>query len=163
MPDLPCRRKALTYGDLTEVDMRRRTFLGIGTGAVAAASTLAGRPASAARSATTGGPVAPGGLAGGGVACHVVVAGDGSGDFTGIQAAVDAAPAGNGVPFVIGVRPGTYLGRVVVGADRPLVTMVGLGRRPHDVVIADDRANGTPNPAGGTWGTTGSASVTVDG
>ena len=131
--------------------MRRRTFLGITTGAVAATSTLAGRGASAS-------PARPGSFA-----PHVVVAADGSGDFAGIQEAVNAAPAGSASAFVIGVRPGTYAGRVVIAADRPLVTIAGLGRRPQDVVIADDRANGTPNPAGGTWGTTGSASVTVDG
>jgi pectinesterase len=143
--------------------MRRRTFLGITTGAVAAATTLTGRAASAAPNATGGDPVTLGDLAASGSACHVIVASDGSGDFAGIQEAVDATPAGSESPSVIGVRPGTYMGRVVIGADRPPITLVGLGRRPHDVVIADDRANGTPNPAGGTWGTTGSASVTVDG
>ncbi|WP_250034442.1 pectinesterase family protein [Paractinoplanes maris] len=125
--------------------MRRRTFLGITTGAVASVSALSGRAASAAPA---------------GHRADVVVAADGSGDFTSVQEAVDAA---DGSPFVIGVRPGTYRGRVVVPADRPFVTVAGLGRRPQDVVIADDRANGTPHPDGGTWGTSGSASVTVDG
>ncbi|MGK5682081.1 pectinesterase family protein [Actinoplanes sp. URMC 104] len=121
------------------------------------ASTFGGRAASASS-------LAPAGIGhlGEGVE-RVVVAADGSGDFTTVQQAVDAVPAGNPVPFVIAVRPGTYTGRVVIPADRPTITMLGLGRNPRDVVIADDRANGTPNPAGGTWGTSGSASVTVDG
>jgi pectinesterase len=98
----------------------------------------------------------PGDLAG----CPVlVVAADGSGDFATVQAAVGAAPAGT----VIGVRPGTYLGAVAVPAAKPSLVLIGLGRRPSDVVVADDRANGTPRPGGGTWGTSGSASVTVDG
>ncbi|MBU2668341.1 pectin esterase [Actinoplanes bogorensis] len=116
--------------------MRRRTFLGVSTGAITAASLIGGRPVSA----TARRP-------------RVVV----GRDFATVQEAVDAGGA------VIGVLPGTYRGKVVIPSDRPGVSIVGLGRRPEDVVIADDRANGTPNPAGGTWGTTGSASVTVDG
>ncbi|MDY7088996.1 MAG: pectinesterase family protein [Actinomycetota bacterium] len=158
--------------------MRRRTFLGASAGAATVASLFGGRAVSASAGSAndlsgasgvggatvnnTGGDGAGAG-GGGGSGRRVVVASDGSGDFAGIQEAVDAVPAGNSAPFVIAVRPGTYTGRVVIPADRPLITMVGLGRRPADVVIADDRANGTPNPDGGTWGTTGSASVTVDG
>ncbi len=133
--------------------MRRRTFLGVSTGVITVASAFGGRAASA----STG----PGDRFDS--ARRIVVAADGSGDHASIQAAVDAVPPGNAAPFVIAVRPGTYMGRVVVPPDRPLITLLGLGRRPADVMIADDRANGTPNPAGGTWGTTGSASVTVDG
>ncbi|GIH02952.1 pectinesterase [Rhizocola hellebori] len=93
---------------------------------------------------------------------RIVVAADGSGDVTTIQAAVDAVPAGNSEPFAILVKPGLYHGRVVIPADRSHLVLVGLGRNPADVIITDDRANGTPNPAGGTWGTSGSASVTID-
>src|SRR5689334_2797553 len=82
---------------------------------------------------------------------RLVVAADGSGDHTTVQAAIDAVPSGNTERFVIGVRPGTYLGQVIVPAGKPFVELTGLGRRPHDVVIADDRANGTPKPGGGTW------------
>jgi pectinesterase len=86
------------------------------------------------------------------------------GDFPTVQAAIDAAPAASETPVVIGVRPGLYSGPVIVPATKPNLRLVGLGRRPSDVVIADDRANGTPKPDGtGTWGTSGSASVTVDG
>jgi pectinesterase len=91
------------------------------------------------------------------------VAADGSGDFTTIQAAVDAVPPGNATRFTIDVAPGTYHGQVIIPADRPNILLRGRGRRPDQVVITDDRANGTPRPEGGTWGTSGSASVTVDG
>ncbi|MET0424997.1 MAG: pectinesterase family protein [Actinoplanes sp.] len=93
----------------------------------------------------------------------LTVAADGSGDVASIQAAIDAVPVGNTTPFVIGVRPGTYHGQVIVPATKPLIELRGLGRRPEDVVIADDRANGTLKPDGTPWGTSGSASVTIDG
>jgi pectinesterase len=92
-----------------------------------------------------------------------VIAADGSGDFASVQAAIDAVPDGNTTPLTIAVRPGTYLGRVAVPAGKPLITLTGLGHDPSDVVIADDRANGTRKPDGTTWGTSGSASVTIDG
>ncbi|MBG0565025.1 pectinesterase family protein [Actinoplanes aureus] len=127
--------------------MRRRTFLHLSTSisAVAATGLVGARPALA------------------GPRPRLIVAADGTGDHTGVQAAVDAVPSGNTEPFVIGVRPGTYLGQVIIPADKPYIELRGLGRRPADVVIADDRANGTPKPGGGTWGTSGSASVTIDG
>jgi len=92
-----------------------------------------------------------------------VVSLDGHGDFTGVQAAIDAVPSGNTAPFVIAIRPGTYPGQVIVPADKPFITLRGLGRQPSDVVITDDRANGTLKPDGTPWGTSGSASVTVSG
>ncbi|MFI6072276.1 pectinesterase family protein [Actinoplanes sp. NPDC051343] len=83
-----------------------------------------------------------------------------NGDFPTVQAAIDAVPPGG----TIVVRPGVYRGQVIVPAAKSGVRLIGLGRRPADVVIADDRANGTEKPDGsGTWGTTGSASVTIDG
>ncbi|MEV6302310.1 pectinesterase family protein [Actinoplanes sp. NPDC051861] len=127
--------------------MRRRTFLHLSTSISAvAASGLIARPAAAS-----------------GPRPQLIVAADGSGDHATIQAAVDAVPSGNTSRFVIGVRPGTYLGQVIIPKDRPFIELRGLGRGPSDVVIADDRANGTPKPDGGTWGTSGSASVTIDG
>jgi pectinesterase len=94
---------------------------------------------------------------------RITVAADGNGDVTGIQAAVDAVPAGNGTRFTIDVRPGVYAGRVVVPADKPHILLRGRGARPGQVIITDARANGTPRPDGGAWGTSGSATVTVDG
>lgn len=92
-----------------------------------------------------------------------VVALDGSGDYTTIQAAIDAVPAGNAEPYVIAIRPGTYQGQVIVPADKPFVTLRGLGLQPSDVVITDNRASGTLKPDGSPWGTSGSATVTVSG
>jgi pectinesterase len=113
--------------------MRRRTFLRVSAGAVAVTALPAHR-------------------------CRTVAA-DGTGDHLTVQAAIDAVPAGD--PVTIAVRPGTYPGQVIVPAGKPPITLQGLGRRPDDVVIADDRANGTLKPDGTPWGTSGSASVTV--
>jgi pectin methylesterase-like acyl-CoA thioesterase len=47
--------------------------------------------------------------------------------------------------------------------NKPFVTMVGLGNGPADVVITFDNASGTMRPDGTTFGTGGSASVTITG
>lgn len=93
----------------------------------------------------------------------VVVAPDGSGDATTVQEAVDLAPTGSTGRVEILLRPGTYSGRVDVDAAHPNLTFVGATGDPRDVVITDDRAAGTPKPEGGTWGTSGSATVTISG
>jgi pectinesterase len=93
---------------------------------------------------------------------RIIVAGDGSGDVTTIQAAVDAVAPGNSEPISILVKPGRYHGQVIIPRDKPLLDFIGLGRDPADVEVTDDRANGTPKPGGGTWGTSGSASITID-
>ncbi len=151
----------------------RRTVLAAGLGtlgalalpgsALAAFGSAGAGPGDGSAGAGQGfDPDAGGGRGRPGAGRRIVVAADGSGDVATIQAAVDAVPAGNSEPFAILVRPGRYHGRVVIPADRSHLMLVGLGRDPQDVVITDDRANGTPNPAGGTWGTSGSASVTID-
>ena len=94
----------------------------------------------------------------------VTVSADGRGDFTTVQAAIDAAPEGATRPWVIAVRPGEYHELVHVPATKPFLSLVGTGRRAQDVVISYDNANGTAKPDGsGTYGTSGSASVTLDG
>lgn len=96
------------------------------------------------------------------VVADVVVAADGSGDARTVQEGVDLAPAGAD-RVVVRIEPGVYRGPVVVGPDKTGLALVGATGDPDDVVIVDDRANGTPRPGGGTWGTAGSATVTVAG
>lgn len=123
--------------------MRRRHFLGVAAGAGVALAYPNRAFASLPVTSTPG--------------CLVVAAG---GEFPTVQSAIDAAAPG----ATIVVRPGLYRGPVVVPAAKTGLRLIGLGPRPSDVVIADDRANGTPKPDGsGTWGTSGSASVTIDG
>ena len=82
----------------------------------------------------------------------------GAGDFTTVQAAVDAA-TGTGRTLV--VAPGTYRETVSVDADRTDMTWLGASGNPRDTVIVYDNAAGTPKPGGGTLGTSGSATTTL--
>ncbi|WP_432971997.1 pectinesterase family protein [Dactylosporangium sp. CA-233914] len=125
--------------------MRRRSVLLAG-----ALAGIAGTVAAAREASAWPGP-------------YITVAADGSGDVSTIQAAVDAVPPGNAEPFTVKIRPGTYEGQVVIPADKPHIVLRGQGPDPTAVVISDNRANGTPKPDGTTWGTSGSASVTISG
>lgn len=91
----------------------------------------------------------------------VVVAQDGSGDFTTVAEAVRAAPDAATEPWVIGIRPGTYLESFEI--DKPYLTLVGTTGAAEDVVISDDKHAGGTRPDGGTWGTTGSATLLIGG
>lgn len=82
----------------------------------------------------------------------------GLGDHTTVQAAVTAA-SGSGYTLVI--APGTYRETVAVSVARTEMTWIGASEDPRDVVVVYDNANGTPKPGGGTYGTTGSATTTV--
>jgi pectinesterase len=55
----------------------------------------------------------------------IVVAEDGSGDFTTIQAAIAAAPAANSDRTTINIRPGNYTGQIIVPANKPNLTFAG--------------------------------------
>src|SRR5262245_45687267 len=83
------------------------------------------------------------------------VAKDGSGNFRTVQAAVNAGT------FTITVKPGTYHELVTIPSNKPYITLVGSTGRASDVVIEYNNASGTAKPGGGTYGTAGSASVTV--
>lgn len=93
----------------------------------------------------------------------ITVAADGSGDHTGVQAAIDAVPAGGAERVTIRVGAGVYREPVVVPADKPGITLLGSTGDPRDVVLTYDRAAGTTRPGGGVHGTSGSASVLVSG
>ncbi|MFJ9737896.1 pectinesterase family protein [Streptomyces sp. NPDC101166] len=82
----------------------------------------------------------------------------GRGDHTSVRDAV-AAAAGSGRTLVL--APGVYRETVAVDATRTEATWIGASENPHDVVIVYDNAAGTPKPGGGTHGTTGSATTTV--
>ncbi|MFE7169511.1 pectinesterase family protein [Streptomyces sp. NPDC057616] len=82
----------------------------------------------------------------------------GRGDFTTVQAAVTAA-AGSGRTLVL--APGTYRETVALDTTRTEATWIGASEDPRDVVIVYDHAAGTAKPGGGTYGTTGSATTTV--
>ncbi|GHA24202.1 pectinesterase [Streptomyces tauricus] len=95
-------------------------------------------------------------------AVTLTVAKDGSGMYTTVQAAVDAVPAGNASRVVISVKPGTYRELVKVPSNKPHVTIQGTGGSRKDTVIVYNNAAGTAKPGGGTYGTSGSATVAVE-
>ncbi|MEV5747877.1 pectinesterase family protein [Actinoallomurus sp. NPDC052308] len=95
--------------------------------------------------ASYGGPVS--------AATVVTVATDGSGNFTTVQAAVNAAPAG-GSGYEIDVKPGTYRGTVSIPSAKTHVTLKGVGSGRDQVVIVEN------HPAS-TYGTQGSATAAV--
>ncbi|SEB93212.1 pectinesterase family protein [Streptomyces sp. TLI_105] len=82
----------------------------------------------------------------------------GLGDHTTVQAAVTAA---DGPDWTLVLAPGTYRETVVVGPDRTDMTWIGASGDPRDVVVVYANAAGTPRPGGGTHGTSGSATTTV--
>ncbi|GAB2967074.1 hypothetical protein GCM10023080_031900 [Streptomyces pseudoechinosporeus] len=93
----------------------------------------------------------------------LTVAKDGSGQFTSVQAAVNAVPANNTSRVVISIKPGTYRELVKVPRDKPHVTFQGTGASRKDTVIVFNNASGTPKPDGsGNYGTSGSATVAVE-
>ncbi|MGQ4335140.1 pectinesterase family protein [Streptomyces hayashii] len=82
----------------------------------------------------------------------------GRGDHTSVRDAV-AAAAGSGWTLVL--APGSYRERVVLDVSRTDATWIGASEDPRDVVIVHDTAADTPKPDGGTYGTTGSATTTL--
>jgi pectin methylesterase-like acyl-CoA thioesterase len=64
------------------------------------------------------------------VKIDATVASDGSGDYSTLQAAVDAAPS---TGWVIRVAPGTYAGTTVIA--KPNITVIGGGDKPEQVVL----------------------------
>jgi pectin methylesterase-like acyl-CoA thioesterase len=82
-------------------------------------------------------------------------------EYTSVQAAVDAVPDGSATPYTIVIYPGTYDETVTVPAGKLHLTMRGATRDPADVVINAANYHDKPDPAGGTYGTEGSATVHV--
>ncbi|MFI6963038.1 pectinesterase family protein [Streptomyces sp. NPDC050255] len=97
-------------------------------------------------------------------ATTLTVAKDGSGQYSSVQAAVNAVPAGNTARTVIAIAPGTYRELVKIPSTKQNVTLQGTGPSRKSTVIVYDNASGTQKPDGsGTYGTGGSATVAAEG
>jgi pectin methylesterase-like acyl-CoA thioesterase len=94
------------------------------------------------------------------LAYDLTVAKDGSGDYTSIQAAVTAAPAGRTAVFTIYIKDGIYSEKVTVPSNKPFLQFVGQSVANTILTWHDD--NTTPNGSGGTLGTGGSGSIVVN-
>lgn len=72
-----------------------------------------------------------------------IVAQDGTGDYTTVQAAIDAAPEGQAKPWLIFVKEGTYNEHVDIPEAKPYVHLIGQDR--NKVFISDNRLSGGDN------------------
>ena len=58
-----------------------------------------------------------------------VVAADGSGDYTSIQAAIDAVEPNRSTPWLIFIKKGVYKEHVDIPANKPYIYLIGQGRQ----------------------------------
>ncbi len=72
-----------------------------------------------------------------------IVAADGSGDYLTVQEAIDAAPAGRAVPWLIFIKNGEYKGHVDIPKTKPYLHFIGQER--DKVIITDDKLCGGDN------------------
>ncbi len=82
----------------------------------------------------------------------VIVAADGSGDFTSLQAAIDAAPASRVKPYLIFVKNGNYKEHIDIPSNKPMLHIIGQDR--DKAVILDDRLCGGDNAVSVSVGAT---------
>jgi pectin methylesterase-like acyl-CoA thioesterase len=80
-----------------------------------------------------------------------LVAKDGSGQYTSIQAAVNAAPAGRTTPWRIFIKKGKYVEAVIIPSNKPFLQL--SGESMAETILSYDNYSGKANPAGGTFGT----------
>eukprot|EP00253_Pinus_taeda_P017179 PITA_17179 len=71
---------------------------------------------------------------------------EGQGDFTTVQAAINAVPANNMHPVTINVKPGIYKEKVNIPEDKPFITLVGSGAKTTIITWND-----TAHSSGGTY------------
>lgn len=91
----------------------------------------------------------------------IVVAKDGSGQFTTIQAALNSTPNQSPVPIRIYIRTGLYFEKLIIPAEKTNITFIGESRT--GTIISYDDYSGKPLPGGGEVGTGTSYSVLVRG
>ena len=87
----------------------------------------------------------------------ITVAKDGAAQFTTVQAAIDAIPAGGTVPHVVQIAPGRYEERVTIPKDKPFVTL--RGQDPGTTVITYKLGANAPGADGRPIGTSKTATV----
>ncbi|MCB2408924.1 pectinesterase family protein [Hymenobacter lucidus] len=89
-----------------------------------------------------------------------IVAKDGSGAFRTVQAAIDAAPTARTTAYTIYIKNGKYKEKISVPSNKPFLQLIG--QSVANTILTYDDFSGKPNPAGGTFGTSNSASVTIN-
>ncbi len=89
-----------------------------------------------------------------------IVAKDGSGDYTTVQASIDAAPTNSATPWVIFIKNGKYYEKINIPSNKPNIQLIG--ESVANVMVYYDDYAGKPLVGGGTLGTQNSASVTIN-
>jgi pectin methylesterase-like acyl-CoA thioesterase len=95
-----------------------------------------------------------------GYAYDLTVAKDGSGNYTTVQAAIDAAPTNATAAYTIFIKNGIYKEKITVASNKTFITLVG--ESVANVILTFDDFSGKPMPSGGTFGTSNSASTTIN-
>jgi pectin methylesterase-like acyl-CoA thioesterase len=91
----------------------------------------------------------------------LTVSKDGLADYTTVQGAIDAIPVNNAEKVEVFIGNGIYKEVVTIPKDKPFIHI--KGENVSGTVITYDNYSGKSKPGGGTYGTTGSASVYVYG
>src|SRR3954462_13785289 len=91
----------------------------------------------------------------------ITVASDGSAAFKTVQSAIDSIPDKNKEPRVILIRPGKYKEHLLIGKDKPFITLRSDEKDARKTVLTFDRHAGMDDPEapGKKVGTSGSESV----
>lgn len=145
----PSPEQAPTSAERTSARPGRRALL---TGAAATAAALALAPAAGARAAEQHAPRTRKART-----LRVDPSGGAGVDATTVQGAIDAASSGD----TITLAPGTYREIVTVPSSKTNLTLASQSGQATDTVIVYNNSAGTTKPGGGTYGTSGSATVTV--
>ncbi len=90
----------------------------------------------------------------------LVVAKDGSGNFTTVQAAINAAPTGRTAPYKIFIRNGVYKEKINIPSTKPFIQLIG--ESVANTLLTDNDAASSPAAGGGTVGTFNSASIIIN-
>lgn len=90
---------------------------------------------------------------------ELTVAKDGSGQYTTVQAAIDAAPAGSTKPFLIYIKNGLYKEKVDIPAHKPFIHLIGESAA-NTIITWDDYSGKKVN--GIVFSTSTSATVTIN-
>ena len=91
---------------------------------------------------------------------NATVAKDGSGTNLTVQSAIDAAPTNSTTAYVIFIKNGKYYEKINIPSNKPNIQLIG--ESVAGVMLYYDDYAGKPITGGGTIGTQGSASVTIN-
>jgi pectin methylesterase-like acyl-CoA thioesterase len=101
----------------------------------------------------------PAATASAGITANVVVSLNGGGNYSTIQAAINAAPTGRTTPYVIYIKNGRYVEKVNIPSNKPFIQLIG--ESAGNVIISwDSYAGKTEN--GIVLGTSNSATLTIN-